>query len=148
MTGDRIAPRVPAPTPGTARRRLRREHRLFVFWVARLLIRVANSPPPPAQRQQTTAMAESLAGAWPVLLRPLAPSQSGETVSKERLRFDTRQIEPQRKIALGNINTLTLALNLIDACFSNRPHNPPKWLTIPGVALASRGACSLNYVPK
>jgi hypothetical protein len=60
------------------------------------------------------AMAESLAGALPVLLCPLSSSQNGETVSKGRLRFDTRQIEPQRKIALGNINRLTLALNVID----------------------------------
>jgi hypothetical protein len=77
--------------------------------------------PPATQRQQAIAVAESRAGALPALLRPLAPSQSGKTVSKERLRFDTRQIEPQRKIALGNINRLTLALNLIDVCFSNYP---------------------------
>ena len=85
---------------------------------------VVNSPPPAGQRQQTIAVAESLAGALPVLLRPLPPTQNGETVSKERLRFDTRQIEPQRKIALGNINTLTSALKLFDVRFSNCPQTP------------------------
>jgi hypothetical protein len=71
------------------------------------------------------AMAESLAGALPVLLCPLASSQNGETVSKGRLRFDTRQIEPQRKIALGTINKLTLALNVIDVRRSNCPLQAP-----------------------
>jgi hypothetical protein len=66
------------------------------------------------------AVAESLADALPVLLCP-PDSQNGETMSKERPRFDTRQVEPQRQIALGNINALTLALNLIDVRFSNCP---------------------------
>jgi hypothetical protein len=96
---------------------------------------VANTPPSAAQRHQAIAVAESLAGVSPVfpgasrrrepgLVRPLGTSQSGETVSKERLRFDTRQIEPQRKIALGNINKLTLTLKLIDVWFSDSVPKP------------------------
>jgi hypothetical protein len=65
------------------------------------------------------AVAESVAGALTVLLCPLDSPQNGETMSKERPRFDTRQMEPQRQIALGNLNELTFALNVIDVRFSN-----------------------------
>jgi hypothetical protein len=129
---------VPAPTLGIARRRLRREAGHFRSLGAAPPLSVANSSPPAVLRQQAIAVAETLAGALPVFPDaprrrdplwsvPLDSSQSGETVSKERLRFDTRQIEPQRKIALGNINGLTSRLKLIDALFSNFTQKP-LWL--------------------
>jgi len=156
MRRDRIAPRGPAPTLGTARRRLRREKDQFVVPGCAPPLVVANTPPSAAQRHQAIAVAESLAGVsqifpWRLaapracLVRPLASSQSGETVSKERLRFDTRLIEPQRKIALGNFNRLTSALKLIDVCFSDCAQKP-LWLRILWSCLDWQQAYSSNYV--
>ena len=114
-----------------------------------LLLSVANSSPPAVQRHQAIAVAESLAGVStvfpgasrrrePCLVRPLASPQSGETVSKERLRFDTRQTEGQPKIALGNLNGLNVGVKFD---LPSRLQSPPE---VPPVLRIPRGYSGLG----
>jgi len=84
---------------------------------------VVNSSPSAAQRQQRITVGESLParcrffpGVRPAgspLVVPSPRHKTGETVSKERLRFDTRWATQQRKIALGNLNGVNLQVKIV-----------------------------------